>query len=340
MVLLSQIVNSHPISNMFFVYENVEFQEDPTVIPENIGHQLRLVRFISLINCQLTGSIPESIGDLMALRRLHLSHNQLTGPIPPGIGNLRYLEVLGLSKNELTGTIPPGIGNLTNLIQLNLSHNQLTGPIPPGIGDLNNLKYLSLSYNQLTGTIPESICNLTALRKLLLNDNDLTGKVPDNIGDLTKLQLLYLFNNQQLSRELPYSFGNLKKLITFWNGQWPPDMPLMRQDDEPLSIIARRFKKDFDRRSLREFSALIANRNDLSGPLGDPNVGLVRREIAKFVVGFGKIMKPYKKFIVQNNNSKKKGLYFKTRFGEQKLRDDATGLYLKGNRKMYLHRWK
>ena len=336
---LTQLVNSHPISNMFFVYVNVKFQENPTVIPENIGHQLRLVRFISLINCQLTGTIPPSIGDLMALRRLQLNDNQLTGPIPESIGNLRYLEVLGLSKNELTGTIPPGIGNLTYLIHLNLSHNQLTGPIPPGIGDLNNLKYLSLSYNQLTGTIPESICNLTALRKLLLNDNDLTGKVPDNIGKLTKLEVLFLFNNQQLSRELPYSFGNLKKLITFWNGQSPPDRPLMRQDNEPLSIIARRFKKDFDRRSLREL--LYCTPVFAKGPLYG-YTGLVNQNLRGFLGNFGKIMKPYKKFIVQNKNSKKKGLYFKTRFGEQKLRDDATGLYLKGanKEKMYLHRWK
>ena len=53
---------------------------------------------------------------------------------------------------------------------------------------------------------------------------------------------------------------------------------------------------------------------------------------------FGKIKKPYRKFL--SRTIPNKGIYFNTRFGEQKLRDDATGLYLKGPNKMYLYRWK
>tara|TARA_X000001036_G_scaffold12253_1_gene10625 strand:- start:699 stop:1751 length:1053 start_codon:yes stop_codon:yes gene_type:complete len=54
---------------------------------------------------------------------------------------------------------------------------------------------------------------------------------------------------------------------------------------------------------------------------------------------FGKAIKPYRKNIKRIDTTK--GVYFNTRFGEQKLRDDATGLYLKGKnkKKMYLHRW-
>tara|TARA_B100000427_G_scaffold327511_1_gene338441 strand:- start:868 stop:1332 length:465 start_codon:yes stop_codon:yes gene_type:complete len=49
------------------------------------------------------------------------------------------------------------------------------------------------------------------------------------------------------------------------------------------------------------------------------------------------ILKPYKKFIVKIRD----GVFLKTRFGVQKLRDNKMGLYLKNGdkRNIYLHRW-
>ena len=49
------------------------------------------------------------------------------------------------------------------------------------------------------------------------------------------------------------------------------------------------------------------------------------------------ILKPYKKFIVKIRD----GVFLKTRFGVQKLRDNKIGLYLKNRdkRNIYLHRW-
>ena len=49
------------------------------------------------------------------------------------------------------------------------------------------------------------------------------------------------------------------------------------------------------------------------------------------------ILKPYKKFIVKIRD----GVFLKTRFGVQKLRDNKVGLYLKNGdkRSICLHRW-
>ena len=49
------------------------------------------------------------------------------------------------------------------------------------------------------------------------------------------------------------------------------------------------------------------------------------------------IMRPYAKFVVKIQD----GIFLKTRFGVQKLRDDKSGLYLKNanKKKLYLHRW-
>ena len=57
--------------------------------------------------------------------QLSLPGKNLTGSIPEGLGNLDYLTSLDLSCNALTGSIPENIGNLTRLTFLNLWNNQL-----------------------------------------------------------------------------------------------------------------------------------------------------------------------------------------------------------------------
>ncbi|XP_019178269.1 PREDICTED: probable leucine-rich repeat receptor-like protein kinase At1g35710 [Ipomoea nil] len=87
---------------------------------------------IDLSSNKFEGHIPNSIGDLLALRELNLSHNMLVGHIPISLGNLSMLESLDLPSNKISGAIPGQLASITTLEVLNLSHNKLMGCIPEG----------------------------------------------------------------------------------------------------------------------------------------------------------------------------------------------------------------
>ena len=181
---------------------NLEDNNLTGTLPSEIG-DLTSLELLDLFDNDLTSSIPAEIGNLTNLESLWLENNSLTGEIPTEIGNLTSLEGLWLDGNSLSSVIPAEIGNLTNLETLSLSSNSLSGAIPAEIGDLTSLDALALEHNNLTGAIPAEIGNLTRLRGLTLDRNNLTGAVPAEIENLTSLEWLFLYDNTELTGELP-----------------------------------------------------------------------------------------------------------------------------------------
>ncbi|KAM4100512.1 hypothetical protein ACB094_05G072900 [Castanea mollissima] len=86
---------------------------------------------------------------------LDLSCNNLTGEIPDELGNLSSILGLNLSHNHLTGSIPKTFSKLAQIESMDLSYNNLTGEIPSELIDLNFLEVFSVAYNNLTGRIPD-----------------------------------------------------------------------------------------------------------------------------------------------------------------------------------------
>ena len=160
----------------------------------------------------MSGTIPDSLGNLASLQHLQLDTNALEGAIPATLGDLGSLTILSLYTNELNGAIPDSLGDLANLESLWLFNNRLSGSIPASLGNLSSLTDLQLYSNQLTGAIPSELGRLYNLRGLRLMVNELSGSIPASLGDLTDLQDLILHENQ-LTGEIPASLGRLTDLV-------------------------------------------------------------------------------------------------------------------------------
>ena len=183
----------------------------------------------------LTGTIPDVIGQLSELKLLSLGFNQLSGVIPATLGNLTKLTYLELYGNPFTGTLPLEIGNLTKLTFFRVSHARLEGGIPDSYSNLTglhtfcvqmcgldgafpewimncrNLHNLNLSGNAFNGSLPAGLGNLTTLVCLDLRDNQFTGSIPAELGKLVNLKELFL-NNNQFTGSIPKELGDLTNL--------------------------------------------------------------------------------------------------------------------------------
>ena len=152
---------------------------------------------INLTNNNLSGTLPDQLGDLRYLRSLELSNNNISGAIPRPVFELSFLETLFLQANLLTGELPPQLFNQISLRNLALGQNSWTGVIPPEIINLQNLEYLVLNYTGLSGPIPDELGFLRKMKTLLsLDNNQLTGTIPVSLGNMPDLEILRLQNNQ------------------------------------------------------------------------------------------------------------------------------------------------
>jgi Leucine-rich repeat (LRR) protein/PKD repeat protein len=176
---------------------------------------------VNLVQNGLAGEIPTSIGVLSELIELDLLgasglpesplFQELTGRIPDELGDLTELELLNLAQNSLEGQIPETLSNLTNLQTLFLGPNNLTGSIPNTLGDLGELRILSFADNELEGCIPEELFNLTNLTTLNLRGNDLSCEIGFEFSRLINLNALVL-NNNDFKGALPNEIGLLENL--------------------------------------------------------------------------------------------------------------------------------
>ncbi len=170
-----------------------------------VAENTRITQLWLQIN-NVTGDIPESIGDLTGLEKLHLESNSITS-IPDNIGDLTALTEFWIGWNPITN-IPESIGDLSNLEQLHIGFTDL-GTLPETFGNLTNLTWLAAGDAGLN-SLPESFGNLVSLESCFLWQNNLT-ELPENFGDCISMKYLHIYENQLT--ELPESFGNMTNLL-------------------------------------------------------------------------------------------------------------------------------
>lgn len=194
----------------------------------------------------LRGELPASLGQLRALRQLHLYHNALTA-LPATLGQLRQLTSLWVQGNHLTG-LPATMGQLAQLQVLIVASNQLTS-LPDSLARLTRLSHLDVSSNQLSGPLPECLRPLRQLHRLYLSNNQFSGSLPPWVGRWTSLFALEAGHNR-FSGLLPDSLTTL---------------PILSE----VTLSDNRFNGPLPRTlgNLRHLRILSLSRNQVSGSL-------------------------------------------------------------------------
>ena len=181
---------------------------------------LTSLQILDLVENNLSGSIPSTLGDLMAMSDKHIIRHKHKRPSKYvrneeeyfdldklivkakgqdlEYGKFLYLVVsIDLSSNNFIGEFPKEITKLHGLIFLNLSRNHINGSIPQDISMLHELQSLDLSCNNIYGIIPSSMSSLTFLSYLDLSNNNFFGKIPFT-GQMTTFNASTFGGNPQL----------------------------------------------------------------------------------------------------------------------------------------------
>ena len=104
------------------------------VLPPEIGELRQLQELdVSERNGELTGTIPDSFGNLMTLRHLGMVGTHVGGPIPECLSSLGDLETLGLENNYLEGNLPAWLARMPRLVNFGFSGNCLDGRVDPSL---------------------------------------------------------------------------------------------------------------------------------------------------------------------------------------------------------------
>lgn len=174
------------------------------------------INSLTIFSGNISGQIPNAVGDLPFLETLILRHlTNLTGQIPIALTKLTNLKMLRLSWTNLSGPVPSFLSQLKNLTFLDLAFNDLSGSIPPSLSELHNLDALHLDRNKLTGTIPDSFGKFTGkVPDLYLSHNQLTGSVPKSLGYLN-FSTIDISRNQ-LVGDLSFLFGTNKSIQSLY----------------------------------------------------------------------------------------------------------------------------
>ncbi|KAJ6672429.1 LRR RECEPTOR-LIKE KINASE [Salix viminalis] len=107
---------------------------------------------LSLKENNISGVIPDEIGNCKRLSHLYVGGSRFTGDIPDTISQLRSLKRLDVSNNNFSGELPD-MSRIPGLLTFFAEKNQLSGAIPDF--DFSYLQEFSVANNNFSGPIPD-----------------------------------------------------------------------------------------------------------------------------------------------------------------------------------------
>ncbi len=115
------------------------------------------------------GVTTQTINGVEHVTKIYLSNNNLSGQLPDEIGDLTELKILYLDNNNLTGTIPITCNQLDKLERFYIYSNHLSDTLPDLTG-MDVIKYFHISNNDFDFDDLEP--NLYAIKDHVVNDNN------------------------------------------------------------------------------------------------------------------------------------------------------------------------
>ncbi|XP_016650089.1 PREDICTED: LRR receptor-like serine/threonine-protein kinase GSO2 [Prunus mume] len=210
----------------------------------------------------LKGSL-NNLTSFSSLTRMNLSANQLSGKIPESIGQMSQLDFIDFSKNSLEGVVSEThFSKLSNLRYLDLSYNSLVlkfhsdwvppfqlfeiylasckvGPLFPkwlqtqndsfkldisnaGISDIlpswfwsnfRNAEVINLSQNLIRGIFTNLTVEFRYSPELHLSSNQIEGPIPSTLSQASYLDL----SNNKISRSLSFLCASADMILAYLN---------------------------------------------------------------------------------------------------------------------------
>ncbi|EAY85054.1 hypothetical protein OsI_06413 [Oryza sativa Indica Group] len=164
---------------------------------------------LQLLQSQLSGSIPPSVGLLPKLTDIRLFNNMLSGSLPPELGKHSPLANLEISNNNLSGELPEGLCFNRKLYSIVVFNNSFSGKLPSSLDGCYPLQNLMLYNNNFSGEFPRSLWSVVTdqLSVVMIQNNNFSGTFPAQLPwNFTRLDI----SNNRFSGPIPTLAGKMK----------------------------------------------------------------------------------------------------------------------------------
>eukprot|EP00884_Botryococcus_braunii_P017163 jgi/Botrbrau1/412/Bobra.110_2s0062.1 len=170
-------------------------------LQDHIASALRQLEILNLSKYEKLWVLPDTINQLVALKRLDLSGCPQLSAIPDTIGELTGLMVLNLSQCPQLCSLPGSLGKLGHLQLLNLANCKKLRALPASLVTLKSLEELDLLNNEQL-LLPRWLFDLPNLRKMILPSGECQSDILSDKGKRWLWKRIQLSEQQNAAREM------------------------------------------------------------------------------------------------------------------------------------------